>query len=91
MTEKDLIYLGFKRVDVTAKESGSPNDWYYYTYDFTKDLIIGGLFLISCDNEEAKREDGLWFVEIFDVDGIRFTNVENLEKLIWLIENAQVK
>lgn len=86
MTEKDLIHLGFIRNDVTKEESGYDNDWHYYTYQFTS-----GLCLISCDNEEAKSEDGLWFVEIFDVDGIRFTNVENLEKLIWLIKNAEVK
>lgn len=86
MTEKDLIHLGFIRNDVTKEESGYDNDWYYYTYQFTS-----GICLISSDNEEAEKEDGLWFVEIFDIDGIRFTNVENLEKLIWLIKNAEVK
>ena len=86
MTEKDLIHLGFIRNDVTKEECECDNDWHYYTYQFTS-----GLCLISCDNEEAENEDGLWFVEIFDVDGIRFTNVENLEKLIWLVKNAEVK
>lgn len=89
MKEEDLIDLGFERVDVTAKESGSPNDWYYYTYDFTKDLIIGGLFLISCDNEEAAKEG--WSVEFFDegID-IKFNEYPKLKSIIALIEDAKV-
>lgn len=86
MTEKDLTYLGFIRNDVTSEECGCDNDWYYYTYQFKS-----GICLISCDSEEAEKEDGLWFVEIFDIDGVRFTNIENLDKFIWLINNAEVK
>ena len=37
MTENDLIDLGFQRWDETAENSGSPNDWYYYSLD------LGGL------------------------------------------------
>ena len=83
MKEKHLIDLGFKRVDVTSKESGSPADWYYYTYDFTKDVIIGGFSLISCDNEEAKKNG--WYVEIFEAANIRITKAKDLKKLIELI------
>jgi hypothetical protein len=36
MKEKVLQVLGFERVDITKEESGSPNDWYYYTYDLLK-------------------------------------------------------
>lgn len=85
MTEKDIIKLDFKRNDVTAEESGYPTDWHYYTYVFTS-----GLCLISCDNDEAKEEDD-WYVEIFDMNGIKFTNVDNLHNFIWLIKNAEVK
>lgn len=83
MTEKDLIALGFKRVDVTKEESGNPNDWYYYTYDFTQHFS-----LISCDSDEAKKEG--WYVEFFDVESeIRFKSRIQLLDLIELIENAK--
>lgn len=81
--EQDLIDLGFKRNDVTAKESGQPRDWYYYDYDFK-----GGLSLISCDNEEAKDE--CWYVDIFDYEDIRFENKEDLKQLIDLINKAMI-
>jgi hypothetical protein len=83
MKEKVLQVLGFERVDITKEESGSPNDWYYYTYDFTKDVTIGGFSLISCDNEEAKKNG--WYVEIFENDDIRFTKSKDLFRLIELI------
>ena len=58
MTERDLKALGFKRNDVTAEESGYPEDWYYYTYDLDKTLC-----LISSCNDEAKKEGWvkIWF------------------------------
>ena len=83
MREKHLIDLGFERVDVTAKESGNPTDWYYYTYDFTKDVLIGGFSLISSDNEEAEKNG--WYVELLENDDIRFTKAKDLKKLIELI------
>lgn len=83
MTEKDLIALGFERVDVTKEESGYTNDWYYFTYDLTKHLC-----LISNDNEEAK-ETG-WYVEFLDVESeIRFKSRIQLLDFITLIENAK--
>jgi hypothetical protein len=79
MTEQDIIKLGFERNDVTAEQSGYENDWYYYTYDF-----VSGLGLITPDNEEANKTG--WFVEFFDTDDkIRFTNVKDVEDLIWLL------
>lgn len=84
MVEQDLIELGFKRVDVTAVESGYPEDWYYYTYDFTR-----GLSLISNDNEEAQLKG--WYVEFFDTGtDIRFTSHTQLLDLIHIIENAKI-
>lgn len=86
MTEKDLEHAGFVRVDVTAQESGYPKDWYYYTYDLTNSFG-----LLSCDSDEAEKEDGNWYVEIFDADHeIRFVNIDNVLNLIWLIENARI-
>jgi hypothetical protein len=85
MTEKDLEQAGFERLDVTAKESGNPKDWYYYTYDLTNSFR-----LLSCDSDEAEKEDGMWYVEIFDADHeIRFTNIDNLLDLISIINKAK--
>ena len=83
MKEQDLIDLGFERVDVTKEESGCERDYHFYTYDFTEQLA-----LMSNDSEEAESKG--WFVEFFDVDGIRFTNIRELAKLMILIENAKI-
>jgi hypothetical protein len=47
LTEQHLIDLGFKRIDVSAQESGHTS-FYYYTYSFTK-----GFDLISSANDEG--------------------------------------
>ena len=78
MKEQDLIDLGFERTNVSAEESGD-NPFYYYTYNITDELC-----LISSDNGEAEK-DG-WFVEMFDYDGIKFTNVKDLKTLMDVIK-----
>jgi len=84
MKEEDLIDLGFERTDVTKEESGGPNDWHYYTYDFTRDFA-----LISCDSDEAAKEG--WSVEFFDEgSSIKFKEYPKLKSLIALIEDAKV-
>jgi len=60
MTEEDLIELGFQRFDETAENSGTLEDWHYYTLD------IGGLTLISNASDEWDG-DGVW-VEIMETD-----------------------
>jgi len=60
MTENDLIDLDFQRWDETAQNSGSSNDWYYYSLD------LGGLTFISNASDEWDS-DGV-FVEIMDTD-----------------------
>ena len=82
MKAQDLIDLGFERNDVSAEESGD-FPFYYYTYDITDELC-----LISSDDGEAKK-DG-WTVEMFDYDGIKFTNVEDLKTLIDVIEKNKL-
>ena len=82
MKEQDLIDLGFERNDVSAEESGD-FPFYYYTYGITDELC-----LISSDDGEAKK-DG-WTVEMFDYDGIKFTNVEDLKTLIDVIEKNKL-
>jgi hypothetical protein len=82
MKEQDLIDLGFERYDVSAEDSGDV-PFYYYTYDITDELC-----LISSDDGEAKK-DG-WSVEMFDYDGIKFSNTEDLKTLIDVIEKNKL-
>jgi len=82
--QDDLIKLKFKRVDVTAEESGYATDWYYYTYDFGK----GALSLISSDSTEANNIG--WYVEVFDDSSITFTTVEELVKFIAIVEKNTI-
>lgn len=85
MKEQDLIDLGFKMIYVTAEESDCEDDWYYYTYEFTKFLE-----LISSTNEEAEKK-GNWYVEFFDSENeIRFDSKLELMDLIAIIENAKI-
>lgn len=80
MTENDLIDLGFERNDETKENSGSPNDWYYYSFD------IGGLTFISNPSDEWDV-DGI-IVEIMDTEiefrggGDLWDVVEVLKRLV---------
>ena len=40
MTEKELIDLGFKKIDVEAEEGVYPFDWYHYEYSFSTDYDV---------------------------------------------------
>ena len=75
MKEQDLIDLGF------TKEFG--DNFYYYTYDFSR-----GFSLITNANDELIN--GEWVVEVFETsDKIQFTNIDNVKKLIELINKAK--
>lgn len=77
--EQELIDLGFKKVSVTAEESGCELDWYYYSYDF-KNV---GFSLIS--NSKTESDEDSWIVETFEDENIIFTNQSDLKLLINLI------
>lgn len=75
MKEQDLINLGFN------KEFG--DGFYYYVYDFAK-----GFSLITNANDELIN--GGWVVEVFETsDKIQFINIDNVKKLINLINKAK--
>ena len=74
MKEQDLINLEF------TKELGE--DFYYYVYDFTRDLSL----ITQANNEVVNNE---WVVEVFESSTIRFTDKESVEKLIKLINKAK--
>jgi len=74
MKEQDIIDLGFE------KEFGCGNgeECHYYVYYLGIDLS-----LISNANDEATDDE--WYVEVFEEDNIRFTNKENLNEFISII------
>lgn len=86
MTEQDLINLGFHQNIVLPEESGDATPFWYYTYDFYKN---SSLSLISSDNEEAEK-DG-WYVEMFEADRVRFTDIKELNMFMSLIERNTKK
>ena len=74
LTEKDLIELEFKRIDVTREESGG-DPYYYYSRD------IGELTLYTTSNDDKDLA-----VYLFDTNS--YTNVrEHLEQLINALNN----
>ena len=85
MKEKELIALGFDRIDVTAEESGEENDWYYYEINFGD----GHLGLMSSSNDEVENDE--WYVELFNENTIRFTNSSEVMAFIDLINRNIIK
>lgn len=83
MKEQDLLELGFEIQYAYAHETGYDEDFYYYRYPFAQHLQ-----LISSSSDEVKNNE--WFVEFFDIEAeIRFTNSNDVNKLIILIEGAK--
>jgi hypothetical protein len=83
MTEKEIQLLGFKKINVSAEESGS-EPYHYYIYEFTK-----GLEFITQDSDSA--EDDNWYVEFFNTEiPIRFYDMMNVQTLISTFEKAKI-
>lgn len=78
--EKDLLKLGFERMDVGIEESGD-KAYYYFTFD------IGDLCLISNSNDECVN--GNYGVEIFEYNTISFNDLKSLKKLIDLFLSSR--
>jgi hypothetical protein len=85
MTEADLKELDFKKVKVSAKESGNES-YYYFIYEFKKGN--GTLSLISTDSDVAK-EEGEWKVEIFEGNLKPFKNKAQVKSYISLIKSLE--
>jgi hypothetical protein len=80
MTEKEIQLLGFEREDY----SDFDGDHYYYSYQ-----VAQGFGFISSANTESDAE---WFVDFFDsYPTIRFTDFEEVQSLIKLIEKRVVR
>lgn len=81
MTEMELEILRFKKIEVSAEESGD-KPYYYYTHD-----VVKGLSFISNSSDEVK--DGEWFVEFFNTDvPVRFNDMAQVLGLINILSKA---
>jgi hypothetical protein len=80
MTESNIKKLGFKRVDVSAEESG---DYSYYYYGYK----IGHIDLISNSNDNI--QDDKWIVEILEGD-IQFHDARELKTVIEILERNKI-
>ena len=82
ITEKKLVFLGFKRQDVSEEESGD-KPYYYFTYEIDK------LCLISNSNDECV--DGKYNIEFYDYDdSVCFTDIKVLTCLIKILKSNKV-
>ena len=86
MKEQDLLDLGFKRNDVTAEESGAPNDFYYYDIDLGSN---GSVSLISPSDDEV--ENGNWYVEVFEDPKVMFNDKDDLKVFIDIINKNTLR
>ena len=81
MKEQDLIDLGFNKE--VQEGNHEFETFYYYVYDFAR-----GFSLIT--NASDELINGEWVVEVFETsDKIQFTNIDNVKKLIKLINKAK--
>lgn len=84
ITEKDLVALGFKKINVSAEESGDAA-YYYYTKDFWKGR--SNFCLISTSSDDVKKKG--WVVEYFEEPRLRFTDSKSLKLFVFLIEEIK--
>ena len=83
MTENEIKSLKFKKVEVSAEESGG-EAYYFYTHD-----VVNGLSFISNSSDDVK--DGEWFVEFFNTEfPVRFYEMSKVLSLINILTKAIV-
>jgi hypothetical protein len=82
ITEKKLIFLGFKRQEVSQEDSGDNAPFYYYTYDI-KDLC-----LISNTNDDCVKNK--WYVELYDYTELgKFRDINKLYDFIKILKSLR--
>jgi len=85
MKEQDLKDLGFKKIKVSAKESGG-DAYHYYTADFfRKDSALS---LISSASDESKKGWSIYFM--YESRPV-FTTKKDLKKFIEIIKNNDTR
>jgi hypothetical protein len=79
MREKELISLGFKRVDIPDSESNNGYDYYYYSLKVTPEIEM-----VSCDSDTI--EEAGWYVRNFDWPDVVIIEIDDLKELIRLLK-----
>lgn len=82
MKQKDLIELGFKKVKVSAKESGD-SAYYYYTWDPYKGSHWS--LITNCSDEIIGDN---WSVYSFEDDRISFRTKTDLKLFVNVIKRC---
>lgn len=85
MTEKELIDLGFRRIDVEAEEDIYSVDWYYYEYIFGCDYEAFELHAYYSDEDLYPRtgEENDWYAILWEIDGrTHITNISDVKVII---------
>lgn len=88
MTERELIDLGFKKIDVEAEEGVYPFDWYHYEYSFSTDYDVLELSAYYSNEDLFPRtgEENDWYVDLIAIDGrSQITNISDVKVLMDLI------
>jgi hypothetical protein len=80
MKEEVFIELGFEKIIVPPEQSGSPNDWYYYSLD------IGNLSLLTSASDEIV--DGNWYCYFVESDDFKMDNEADLRDLVRILRIA---
>lgn len=80
MTEKELISLGFKKISVSAEESGDV-PFYYYTLDLTKYFS----FITNDSTSISNNTD--WNIQIFNHPQFRWYDKDGARLFINLMKD----
>jgi len=83
MKEQIFSELGFEKIVVPAEQSGSPQDWYYYTLD------IGDIALITSSSDEINDDN--WYCYLFEAESFKITNETDLIDLLNLLKKIHLK
>lgn len=80
MTEKELIDLGFDRVDILDDESQNGYDYYYYQKE-----LCSGVVLHSTDNIDVK--DDKWVLNSFEIPALNIIDKEHYNQFLEIMGN----
>jgi hypothetical protein len=80
MSEKELIELGFEKVEIPSSESGNGFDYYFYSRQFCDDIT-----LYSTDSIDVKDDE--WELKCYEISSIRISDVDVFNQFIEVLDN----
>lgn len=80
MTEKELIDLGFERVDILDDESQNGYNYYYYQKE-----LCSGLVLYSTDNVDVVDDE--WSLKSFEIPALHITDPGHYHQFLEIMNN----